>query len=807
MRSRRRVLAFAAALGGLVAPMVASGPVGAAPLRPASTVPGGFSDAAVGSLSGQTTTVGSLPDGTVVVLTQGGTVRLARGGVVLPAPALTFPGGRLCTSSEMGLLGFAVSGDFAVDHQVWLYYTAVDGTAVSGCGNRVSRFTMTGDSINLASEVVLLDHIGAVGGNHNGGDVEIGADGALYVAIGDSGRNPRNASQAAGANPAAQDLSLLNGKILRVDRFTGAALPDNPLFNAPGGADCRIRGNSESTPTSPCRELFAWGLRNPYRFAFDPNDGGRTFFINDVGQGTREEVDLGARGANYGWPVREGACAATLNPPCAPSTPGSGYADPITDYGHATGTFITGGAFVPNGIWPETYDGGYLFADGGSGSIFLRTGAGAVNYAAPFVTAAGGVTDMTFLQEDGGLSLYYSTGSSLRRITRAMPQQAASGPLTLRAEPQGGVRVFDSRGANDSSVAPLRAGTTRYIRLPVDGAVTRAALVNLTFIGPRSPGYLTAWAGRTAKPTISDINGAAGEVVANAAVVPLDATGGFMVSTYSTADLVVDVLGYYDNTSGAVAAGRYNSLDPARIADTREALSAANSFTRPASSGLPIVRVPVRGRGGMPQSGISAVALSVTVLGGSGSGGGVLFASASGTPYRLSSNVNTNGPNDIRANLVVVPLGADGAVDLHMLNLADVVVDVAGWFTDGSQPASTDGRFVSTPLQRMVDTRVSLGFGTMPGGGQVRSVRPPAAVPGGARALVQNVTIVDSSGPGWVTPFPGGPVPLVSAGNASGAGQIRAVLSFTRLGGPPATMSYATYMATDLVVDIAGYYT
>ena len=593
----------------------------------------------------------------------------------------------------------------------------------------------------------------------------------------------------------------------RHDLTTGAALPDNPLYDAAGSADCRTRGNSAATPTTPCRELFAWGLRNPYRFAFDPNDGGRTFFIDDVGQGTREEVDRGVRGANYGWPVREGACAAGLNPPCAPSTPASGFTDPLTDYGRTTGTFVTGGAFVPNGIWPAAFDGGYLFADGGTGSIWLRTAAGTVDYGAPFATGAGGVTDMTFVHEGGGLALYYTSGSALRRIVRAMPDQFASGPLTLRAEPQGGVRVFDSRGPNDSSVAPLRAGTTRYIRLPVNGTVTRAALVNLTFIGPRTSGYLTAWAGRTAKPGISDVNGVPGEVVANAAVVPLDATGGFVVSTYATADVVVDVLGYYDTTPAAVAAGRFNSLAPTRIADTREPLSAANSFLRQASSGLPIVRVPVRGRGGMPQSGISAVALSVTVLGGAAPGGGVMFASASGAPYRLASNINTNAANDIRANLVVVPLGPDGSVDLHLLNIADVVVDVAGWFTDGSQPASTSGRFVSTPLRRMVDTRESLGFGPMPGGGQVRSVATPSIVAPDATALVHNVTIVDSSGPGWVTPFPGGALPLVSAGNASGPGQIRAVLSFTRLGGLPATMSYATYMATDLVVDIAGYYT
>ncbi len=801
---RGRWFVGAAALFALASLVVCGGAsttsAHAAP-TPEAAVQNGFTDTSIGSAS-EITTVRSLPDGTVVVLTQNGTVRLARSGVLLPTPALTMPPGRLCATVEKGLLGFAISGDFLVDRQVWLYYTATNPAVATGCVNRVSRFTMNGDSIDLASEVILVDNIGAIGGNHNGGDLAIGADGDLFISIGDSGKNPRDPS---GPNNQAQDLSLLNGKILRVDRMTGAALPDNPLANVPGAADCRVRGNDPSTPTTPCRELYAWGLRNPFRFAFDPNNGNQTFFVNDVGETTREEVDRGQAGANYGWPIREGVCPQGANPPCAAAPAGSGYTDPLTDYPHPVGTFITAGAFVPNGFWPAAFDGGYLFGDGGSGKIWLRQANGAVDYDAPFATDAGGITDMTFVQEGGGLALYYAVNSTLRRITYAAPAQLASGPLTFRSVGQG-TRVYDSRDANGASIAPVRAGTTRYIQLPVNGATTRAALVNLTFVDPRTPGYLTAWAGRTAKPGISNVNGVPDEVVADAGVVPLDASGGFLVSTYSTADLVVDVLGYFDTAPGPVAAGRFAPLAPTRIADTREPASTANRFTRlPATADLPIVRVPVAGRGGMPATGIGAVALSVTAIGQPGAGG-VVYASSSGAPYRLSSNINTNPGGDIRANLVVVPLGADGAVDLHLLNIADVVVDVEGWFTDGSQPAGTTGRFVSTALQRMVDTRIPLGFGQLPGGGAAGTVRPPASVPVDALALADNVTLVDTTGPGWVTPYPGGVLPLVSAGNASAAGEIRAVLSFTGLGGPPATISFATYMRTDLVVDVSGYF-
>jgi hypothetical protein len=80
-------------------------------------------------------------------------------------------------------------------------------------------------------------------------------------------------------------------------------------------------------------------------------------------------VNLGAKGVNYGWPEREGVCPRGGNPPCT-ATPAA-FTDPITDYSHSVGTYVTAGAFVPNGVWPKAFDGGYLFGDGGSGKIFL----------------------------------------------------------------------------------------------------------------------------------------------------------------------------------------------------------------------------------------------------------------------------------------------------------------------------------------------------------------------------------------------------------------------------------------------------
>jgi hypothetical protein len=153
---------------------------------------------------------------------------------------------------------------------------------------------------------------------------------------------------------------------------------------------------------------------------------------------------------------------------------------------------------------------------------------------------------------------------------------------------------------------------------------------------------------------------------------------------------------------------------------------------------------------------------------------------------------------------VVVPLGANGSIDLHLLNVQHVLVDVAGWFGDSSQPSSTSGRFVSLAPFREVDTRFGVGFTRLPG--NASATVDPTTVPSDAAALAHNITMVDNAAGGFVTPFPGGTRPLVSAGNTTASNQVRAVLSITRMSAAPASMSYFTNVPTDLVVDVAGYF-
>jgi glucose/arabinose dehydrogenase len=354
-------------------------------------------DSAANPLSAPTAIVPLLDTGRALVLEKAGAVRvLGADGTLLDADALDL---NVCTASEMGLMGGAVDPGFATNGFIYLFYTHNAGNCASTTGrfNRVSRFEMTADTIDPASELVLLDNLNIPAGNHNGGDLHIGKDGYLYVTVGDGGGiNPRGAT-----GPAAQDLSVFNGKILRITT-TGGVPSDNPFVGATGAQSCALLGIS-APATAVCTEIYDYGLRNPFRFAFDPNASGTRFFINDVGENTWEEVDQGGSGLNYGWNIREGFCANGSTTDCAP-TP-AGYTDPLTTYNHSIGcTYITAGAFVPNGLWPG-YDGDYLFGDGGCGKVFLMTSGGSVDYNSPFATTTGLIVDMAFVTQGGQTAL------------------------------------------------------------------------------------------------------------------------------------------------------------------------------------------------------------------------------------------------------------------------------------------------------------------------------------------------------------------------------------------------------------------
>jgi glucose/arabinose dehydrogenase len=422
--------------------------------------PPGFEDAPVVDVPAPTA-MAFTPDGRMLVTSQPGQLFVVENGVLVATPALDLSS-TMCTDIERGLLGVAVDPQFVTNGYVYLFYTFrkfsacprnVAGTPV----NRVSRFTMRGNGVDRTSERVLVDNIPSYAGNHNAGDLQFGRDGYLYIATGDGGcdyTRPNGELQCAGLNGAARYEHALVGKVLRITP-EGGIPPTNP-FQGSGSVRCNLTGGAQ--PGQRCQETFVWGFRNPWRLAFDPNAPATRFFIYDVGQNTWEESNEASPGADYGWNVREGRCARGSVTDCGP--PPAGMTNPIYAYRHTTGgcNAITGGAFVPSGIWPQEFEGAYLFADYTCGSIFTLTRSSTGTYSrTAFISGLGASSAVTLLfgPFGGTQALYYLTyanGGQVRRIaavagTNRTPSAAAtasprSGPVPLAVN-------FDARASSD----------------------------------------------------------------------------------------------------------------------------------------------------------------------------------------------------------------------------------------------------------------------------------------------------------------------------------------------------------------------
>ena len=213
--------------------------------------------------------------------------------------------------SESGLLGMAFHPNYPATPEVFLSYTSGDPLT-----SRVSRVRLdaSGTALDPASEEVLLQ-IAQPRSNHNGGDLAFGPAGLLYASFGDGG---------GGGDPGenAQNTTNILGTVLRIDVDAGAPyqIPsDNPFA---GGGLCDL-----GSGTGECPEIYAWGLRNPWRMSFDSITG--ELWLGDVGQGDWEEVDRVVLGGNYGWNDREGAHC--FDPPSACAT---NFQEPVSEYDH-----------------------------------------------------------------------------------------------------------------------------------------------------------------------------------------------------------------------------------------------------------------------------------------------------------------------------------------------------------------------------------------------------------------------------------------------------------------------------------------
>jgi glucose/arabinose dehydrogenase len=329
-----------------------------------ATLPTGFSETRIATGLASPTAMAFAPDGRLFVAQQTGALRVIQNGTLLTQPFLTVS---VNSSGERGLLGVAFDPNFASNNFVYVYYT----TSTSPIHNRLSRFTASAANPNVVaagSEVQLLNLPNLSSAtNHNGGAIHFGTDGRLYIAVGENANSANS-----------QSLTTTLGKVLRINA-DGSIPSDNPFFSQTTGIN---------------QAIWARGLRNPFNFAVDRTNG--RIHVNDVGENTWEEVNLGVAGSNYGWPQTEGPNPAGV----------AGVRYPIHNYQNA-GSFcaITGAAFYRpvTATFPAEYAGRYFFGDFCGGFIRMLS---PPNYdtSAGFATGISSLVDIA-VHTDG--SLYY----------------------------------------------------------------------------------------------------------------------------------------------------------------------------------------------------------------------------------------------------------------------------------------------------------------------------------------------------------------------------------------------------------------
>ena len=284
----------------------------------------------------QPTYVAQPPGSTdLYVVEQSGTVRIVRNGDVVSQPALDISD-QVTDNGEQGLLSIAFPPDFQKSHLAYAYFTGTDQD------QHVVRYTVRSDGTFDPGSARQILNMADFASNHNGGQLQFGPDGDLYIGTGDGGQedDPRRTGQ---------DLGTLLGKLLRIRPATGAGRapytipPDNPFAHRQGARP----------------EIYSYGLRNPWRFNFDPKTGALS--IGDVGQNTLEEVDYTregqARGANFGWSAFEGTDRFNTDQTAPNAVP------PIFEYSHDGGACsITGGYVVRDRSLPALY-GRYVYGD------------------------------------------------------------------------------------------------------------------------------------------------------------------------------------------------------------------------------------------------------------------------------------------------------------------------------------------------------------------------------------------------------------------------------------------------------------
>ena len=319
-----------------------------------------------------------------------------------------------------------------------------------------------------------------------------------------------------------------------------------------------------------------------------------------------------------------------------------------------------------------------------------------------------------------------------------------------------------------------------------------AAVINVTVTEPSSASFLTVYPGDAARPTASNVNFVAGQTVANLVTVKVDPSGRLSIYNHlGTVHLVVDMVGWYGDAFAARGSG-FHPVAPFRVLDTRDDPAGPLG---PGETG----DLSITGAGSLPTTGVTAVAMNVTVT--QPTSPGYLTVWPGDTPPPLASNLNF-GPGQTVANLVVTKVAADGFVGFfNSQGVTDLVVDIVGWYgTDGTG----DGTRLTTMVPtRILDTREGVALGS--GASLDLGVGGVAGVPVDARAVVANVTVTQPTAGGYLTVYPTGtPTPLASNLNFL-AGQTVPNLVMTPLGANGRVSIFNLTGSSHVIVDVVGW--
>lgn len=377
----------------------------------------------------------------------------------------------------------------------------------------------------------------------------------------------------------------------------------------------------------------------------------------------------------------------------------------------------------------------------------------------------------------------------------------AAGPTTSKFVAMTPTRIIDTRVGQGTPRAPLPAATTVDFVISGTGtaipAGATAAVLNVTATNTAGPGWLQvvptgAAVGSTSTLNISDAN----QTVAASVFAPLDQSGSIQAYSTVATDLVVDVSGYFVPAATS-ASGRFVAVSPTRVLDTRSAIGWGGRL-----GATKTATVKIAGQAGVPTSGVTAVVLNVTADD-PGGNGWVQVAPRPISPG-ASSSLNVSQSRTV-ANLVVVPLGLNGQIELYTTAATDLLADVEGYFTDASSAVSSDGLFVPVSPSRQLDTRIPSGSARLGSGANVTI--DVSDVGGVMSAVTGSIVAVVPDAGGWaqLSPAPIDPGAFSTLNAATNLADV--ANGFVSPVGAGGTLQVLASRPMHLVVDVTGWFT